>query len=74
LLLNYCSEVQDAAKQKPAMCDFPEISTKTALTLALSHRKREPEMSESPSPWGEGLAGLAPLREEGKLVASRVKA
>ena len=30
-------------------------------------------MSESPSPQGEGLRGLAPLREEGKLVAHRVK-
>ena len=29
-------------------------------------------MSESPSPQGEGLRGLAPLREEGKLVTHRV--
>jgi hypothetical protein len=37
------------------MCDLPETPAHPALTLALSLWEREPEMSESPSPWGEGL-------------------
>jgi len=37
------------------MFNSPEMLAKTALTLALSHREREPELSESPSPWEEGL-------------------
>jgi hypothetical protein len=37
------------------MCDFFETSVNSALTLALSHKEREPKLSESPSLEGEGL-------------------
>ncbi len=42
-----------------AMCDFLETPAKTTLTLALSPREKEPEMTESQKGW----EGFAPLRE-----------
>jgi hypothetical protein len=37
------------------MCDLFKTPVNSALTLAFSHKEREPELPESPSPWGEGL-------------------
>lgn len=37
------------------MCNFPEMLVNTTLTLVLSWREREPEVSESPSLGGAGL-------------------
>jgi hypothetical protein len=42
------------------MCDFLETSAKTALTLALSHREREPERSEKPFSLGRRVGRASP--------------